>query len=87
MKLIGTLIALMLLTAAPTLAQEKGVDTQSQKVRDTGSNREAGVNGTKTDVGTSGSGINFGRGKTWQSGIATASSSLLISSVALEDQD
>ena len=64
MKLIGTVIALMLLATAPALAQEKGVDTQSQKVRDTGSNREAGVNGTKTDVGTSGSGINFGKGKT-----------------------
>ena len=64
MKLIGTLIALLLLAAAPALAQEKGVDTQSQKVRDTGSNRTGGVNGNKTDVGTSGSGINFGKGKT-----------------------
>ena len=64
MKLIGTLIALVIFTAAPALAQEKGVDTQSQKVRETGSNRTGGVNGNKTDVGTSGSGINFGKGKT-----------------------
>jgi hypothetical protein len=52
------------LSAPITFAQEKGVDTQSQKVRDTGSSRSAGVNGNKTDVGTSGSGINFGKGKT-----------------------
>lgn len=66
MKLIKRLLpAILILLFAPTLfAQEKGVDTQSQKVRDTGSNRSAGVNGNKTDVGTSGSGINFGKGKT-----------------------
>ena len=66
MKLKPILFALFLfMLAAPVIrAQEKGVDTQSQKVRDTGSNREAGVNGTKTDVGTSRSGINFGKGKT-----------------------
>lgn len=56
--------AVMLMLSVPAIAQEKGVDTQSQKVRETGSNREAGVNGNKTDVGTSGSGINFGKGKT-----------------------
>ena len=50
--------------APAVLAQEKGVDTQSQKVRDTGSSRNAGVNGGKTDVGTTNSGINFGKGKT-----------------------
>lgn len=56
---------LFLLIAAPaSLAQDKGVDTQSQKVRDNGNSRAAGVNGGKTDVGTSGSGINFGKGKT-----------------------
>ena len=55
---------IVLMLSAPVIAQEKGVDTQSQKMRDTGSNREAGVNGTKTDVGTAGSGINFGKGKT-----------------------
>ncbi len=55
---------LLICAASAVYAQEKGVDTQSQKVRDTGSNRSAGVNGNKTDVGTAGSGINFGKGKT-----------------------
>jgi hypothetical protein len=55
---------LLALAAPAAFAQEKGVDTQSQKVRDTGSSRSAGVNGNKTDVGTAGSGINFGKGKT-----------------------
>ena len=52
----------LLLIAPSALAQDKGVDTQSQKVREQGNSRSAGVNGGKTDVG-SGSGINFGRGK------------------------
>jgi hypothetical protein len=65
MKHLAIFVALLFLFLAPTaLAQEKGVDTQSQKVRDTGNSRSAGVNGGKTDVGTSGSGINFGGGKT-----------------------
>jgi len=66
MKPKTSLLALVvLMLAAPIIcAQEKGVDTQSQKVRETGSNRSAGINGNKTDVGTSGSGINFGKGKT-----------------------
>ena len=55
---------LLICAASAVYAQEKGVDTQSQKVRDTGSSRSAGVNGNKTDVGTAGSGINFGKGKT-----------------------
>jgi hypothetical protein len=55
---------LLAVTAPAVFAQEKGVDTQSQKVRDTGSSRSAGVNGNKTDVGTTNSGINFGKGKT-----------------------
>lgn len=66
MRVSRILFAMFLLSLAATaaLAQEKGVDTQSQKVRDTGSSRSAGVNGNKTDVGTAGSGINFGKGKT-----------------------
>jgi len=66
MKVSRILIGVFLLTLAgpAIIAQEKGVDTQSQKVRDTGSSRSAGVNGNKTDVGTAGSGINFGKGKT-----------------------
>jgi len=57
-------VVLLLLFAPALCAQEKGVDTQTQKVRETGNSRSAGVNGNKTDVGTSGSGINFGKGKT-----------------------
>jgi len=66
MKLTGIIFALfaVLLISPAVLAQEKGVDTQNQKVRDSGNNRNAGVNGGKTDVGTSGSGISFGKGKT-----------------------
>lgn len=66
MKFTGSLLTLCLLflIAPAAMAQEKGVDTQSQKVREDGSSRSAGVNGGKTDVGTSKSGINFGGGKT-----------------------
>lgn len=65
MKVLAVLFALSIifLISPAVIAQEKGVDTQSQRVRDSGSNRNAGVNGTKTDVGTSNSGINFGKGK------------------------
>jgi len=59
-------LALTFVTLAATsvVAQEKGVDSQSQRIRDNGSNRAAANNGIKTDVGTSGSGINFGKDKT-----------------------
>ena len=57
-------LALALLGTTAVVAQEKGVDSQSQRIRDTGSNRGAANNGTKTDVGTNGSGINFGKDKT-----------------------
>ena len=66
MKFRASLFALffLLIIAPSAFAQDKGVDAQSQKVRDNGNSRSAGVNGGKTDVGTNGSGINFGRGKT-----------------------
>lgn len=66
MKVLAVLFALstIFLISPGVSAQEKGVDTQSQKVRDSGSSRNAGVNGGKTDVGTTNSGINFGKGKT-----------------------
>ena len=66
MKYRTLLFALTFVTVAVTsaLAQEKGVDTQSQRIRDTGSNRAPANNGTKQDVGTAGSGINFGKDKT-----------------------
>lgn len=57
-------LALALVATTGALAQEKGVDSQSKSIRDTGSNRGAANNGAKTDVGTNGSGINFGKDKT-----------------------
>lgn len=44
-------------------AQEKGVDQQNSRIRDTGSERAPGQNGTKQNVGT-GRGIDFGKGRT-----------------------
>jgi hypothetical protein len=52
----------MLLSAVCAWSQGKGVDKQSERVRD-GANRSAGNNGTKTDIG-SGRGIDFGKGRT-----------------------
>lgn len=43
--------------------QSKGVDRQSERVRDAGSNRVPGKNGSVQDVGT-GRGIDFGPGRT-----------------------
>jgi len=52
------------ITAAAAFGQGKGVDTQSQRITDNSSNRAPANNGAKTDVGTNGSGINFGAEKT-----------------------
>ena len=57
-------LAFVAIGATSAIAQEKGVDAQSQRIRDTGSNRAPANNGAKTDVGTTGSGINFGKDKT-----------------------
>ena len=51
-------LLILILTSAPTWAQGKGVDKQSERVRDTGT-RSAGDNGSKTDVGA-GRGMDFG---------------------------
>lgn len=50
-------------TGAQVYAQEKGVDTQNSSIRDAGSGRGAGNNGSKQDTGA-GRGINFGKGRT-----------------------
>jgi hypothetical protein len=55
-------LLIVILTSATAWSQGKGVDKQSERVRDNGS-RQAGDNGTKTDVGT-GRGMDFGRGRT-----------------------
>ena len=66
MKQAAHLLALIVVLAAATCAfsQGKGVDKQNQRISDTSSNKAPANNGTKTDVGTSGSGINFGKDKT-----------------------
>jgi hypothetical protein len=66
MKYQSFVLALIIILAGSivTFGQGKGVDTQSQRISDTGSNKGAANNGAKTDVGTRGSGINFGKDKT-----------------------
>jgi hypothetical protein len=54
----------VLLAAAVAFGQGKGVDRQNQRITDNSSNKGAANNGTKQDVGTTGSGINFGKEKT-----------------------
>lgn len=59
---IGLLIALV--CCLPVFGQAaKGVDKPSERVRDSGSDRQPANNGNKTDVGT-GRGMDFGRDKT-----------------------
>jgi len=60
-RLTGVLL-LMILSASAALAQGKGVDKSSERVRDSGSSAPAS-NGSKTDVGA-GRGIDFGKGRT-----------------------
>ncbi len=63
MNRILTIALVMLACVAPAYAQGKGVDRQSERVREAGSDRQPGNNGAKQDVGT-GRGIDFGRGRT-----------------------
>jgi hypothetical protein len=60
-RLISVLL-MVLLSAVSAWSQGKGVDKQSERVRDS-ANKSAGNNGTKTDTG-SGRGIDFGKGRT-----------------------
>ena len=66
MKYPKCLFALVVIaiTAASAFGQGKGVDSQSQRISDNSSNRAPANNGAKQDVGTNGSGINFGAEKT-----------------------
>lgn len=58
------LLSLLLLTAVSVAqAQEKGVDHQNERIRDSGSDRMPAVNGGKLDTGA-GRGVDFGRGRT-----------------------
>lgn len=63
MKKIILFVVALALSTAGALAQEKGVDNQSQGIRDAGNNRAPANNGAKQDVGT-GRGIDFGKGRT-----------------------
>jgi hypothetical protein len=63
MKKISALV-LLLFAFGVAAAQEKGVDQQNDRIRDTGgSNRQPAVNGGKVDNGV-GRGMDFGKGKT-----------------------
>jgi hypothetical protein len=57
-------LILMLVGSTIALGQGKGVDTQGQRITDNSSNKAPANNGAKTNVGTTGSGINFGKDKT-----------------------
>jgi hypothetical protein len=66
MKSAGLLLALLVVLVAATcvFGQGKGVDTQNKRISDNSASKGAANNGTKQDVGTTGSGINFGKDKT-----------------------
>jgi hypothetical protein len=57
------LFLLFALTCSVCAAQEKGVDQQNDRIRDSGNNRQPAVNGGKVDTGV-GRGIDFGKGRT-----------------------
>jgi len=64
MQRITTCLLFTLLCALPIFGQAaKGVDKQSERVRDSGNDRSPANNGSKTDVGA-GRGIDFGSGRT-----------------------
>lgn len=62
-KLLAALCLSLICLSNADAQQSKGSDTQNDRVRDAGSDREAGNNGNKTNVGT-GRGFDFGKGKT-----------------------
>lgn len=67
MKCLLHFSALLIVLIAPTFVfgqGGKGVDTQGQRITDNSSNKAPANNGAKTDVGTNGSGITWGRDKT-----------------------
>ena len=63
MKPVIAFLILVLVCTAAAAQQEKGVDQSNDRIRDSGNNRQAGVNGSKRDTGV-GRGIDFGKGKT-----------------------
>jgi hypothetical protein len=65
MKYTRHFFALLIVLAASTFAlgQGKGVDSQNKRISDNSASKAPANNGTKQDVGTTGSGINFGKDK------------------------
>lgn len=63
LKYVFTLLFILAFNGSVTLAQEKGVDTQTNRIRDTSTNRAPATNGTSQNGGT-GRGIDFGKDKT-----------------------
>jgi hypothetical protein len=63
MKQSIKVVFLLLVATAIAQAQGKGVDKQSERVRDSGSSTAPASNGTKQDTGV-GRGMDFGRGRT-----------------------
>lgn len=61
-KEFGFGLLLIILVTGAVLSQGKGVDKQSERVRDGGSSRTPGSNGGKQDTGA-GRGFDFGKGK------------------------
>lgn len=57
-------IIFVLVGSSVAFGQGKGVDSQNQRISDNSSNKAPANNGAKTNVGTTGSGINFGKDKT-----------------------
>ena len=63
LKRVFGLLFVLTLTAAGAFAQEKGVDTQNDRIRNQGAERAPGQNGRNQTTGT-GRGIDFGKGRT-----------------------
>lgn len=62
-KIFATIFVMIFSTACIMAQQSKGEDQQRERVRDSGSNRNEGINGEKTNTGA-GRGIDFGKGRT-----------------------
>jgi hypothetical protein len=63
LKKVFGLVLLSAFAASAALAQEKGVDTQNDRIRNQGAERAPGQNGRNQSTGT-GRGIDFGKGRT-----------------------
>jgi len=57
-------LIILFIASVVAFGQGKGIDTQGQRITDNSSNKTPANNGTKSNVGTTGSGINFGKDKT-----------------------